>query len=245
MGQRALGPYYSTIALISDTRREAIFRPEASWRWMLPVQPAAPIEGVMFADWRTGDEFAKNCLEWRQVDASRHDSALRSSSYLGQYATMGLLYDIALHNLSSTKHLGIYVQWNMLPFTNDPDYGYPQQPRMWGFCSSLYRRILPYQYKQVEPRNTITIHVNEIECRRGCRWPAISPGLRVLVDLPAGVVQEGNKANRYPLANRFRAYQIFGRVAPEARSELDIELGQRPEPGEERELKQGHRFWDI
>lgn len=206
-------------------RREAIFRPGASWRRMLPVQPAAPIEGVMVEDWIDIDEFSKNSLEWRQVDASRHDSALRSSSNPGRNATMGLLYDIVLHNFSSTtKHLGVYVQWNMLLYTKDLYYGY---------------------YRSVEPRNTITIHISDRACTRGCQWPVISTGLRVLVDLPAGVVQEGNKANRYPLANLFRLYQEFGRVAPEARSELDIELGRRPEPDEEREFKDRCRLWEL
>lgn len=85
-------------------RRQAVLRAEASWRLMLPVQPAAPIDGVFKAqwDWNGDEDDAKNWLEWCEVDPSRHASVLASKSDLGPNATMGLLYDIVLHYLAPT-----------------------------------------------------------------------------------------------------------------------------------------------
>lgn len=226
-------------------RRQAILRPEASWRRMLPVQPAAPIEGVMVADWRMMYEFGKNSLEWCQVDGSRHASALGLRSNLGQNATMGLLYDIIVHKFNASGHPGVYVQWNMFRFPQNLhcDYGW-HRPMDWGYFTIFEQTILPDDYRNVEPRNTITIHVSETNwlCGAACRRTVKPTDLRVLLDLPAGVLQKGSEANRYPFANLFRAYSIFGKVAPEARSELEIELGQRPEPDEERDVKNWARI---
>lgn len=228
-------------------RRQAVLRPEASWRRMLPVQPAASIEGVMVADWRGNmDEFGKNSLEWCQVDCSRHASALGLRSNLGDNATMGLLYDIIFYKINSSAHPGVYVQWNMFRFPQNLQHDYRRhRPISWTHFTLFEQIIMPYHYRNVEPRNTITIHVSKTNwlcgsaCQRSVDSTDYPTDLRVLLDLPAGVLQEGSKANRYPLANLFSAYEIFGRIAPEARSELDIEQGQRPEPDEEREV----RYW--
>ena len=78
-----------------DARRKAILRPEASWRRMLPVQPAAPIEGVTITDYRLwAAEFRENSLELCPVDLSRYISALTSRSNPGDNATVGLLYNV-------------------------------------------------------------------------------------------------------------------------------------------------------
>ena len=67
---------------MNPARRQAVLRPEASWRLMLPVQPAAPIEGVLKAkwDWSGGEDDAENWLEWCEVDPSKHDSVLSNAS---------------------------------------------------------------------------------------------------------------------------------------------------------------------
>lgn len=194
-------------------RRQAILRPEASWRLMLPVQPAAPIDGLFKAEWYwDGDWGEKNMLEWCGVDPSRHASALASRSDLGTNATTGLLYDIVLHYFSSCiSATGIHVQWNMF------DTG----------CRKLSKLG---KYQKQEPRNTITIHVMPIG--EGT-WPVPIPssGLRAVLGLPVGVVGASNKANRYPGGCDHEEYQKWGKVAPELESELDKEWRESRESG--------------
>ena len=131
----------------------------------------------------------------------------------------------------------------MFQFTHPLDYkslGY-HKPGRWSYFYNPGnypdQRMWSKHYERVTPRNTITIHVSGVECDEPCsRWVSFR-GLEELIRLPAGVVRTSDKANRYPFANLFRSYSIFGRVAPGARSELDIERGQKPEPDEERDLR--------
>lgn len=195
-------------------RRQAVLRAEASWRLMLPVQPAAPIDGVLKAwwdwywDWNwswdgNGDD-ARNGLEWCEVDASRHASVLASKSDLGSNATMGLLYDIILHYFDSDWNHMIFVQWNMFHF-----------PREYG----------PEAFRRNALRNAITIHVTP-PFGHEFTMPVTSPGLRKVIDLPAGVIRASDKANRYPGGNRHGEYTRWGTLSPELESELDREQRQ-------------------
>lgn len=184
-------------------RRQAILRPEASWRLMLPVQPAAPIDGV-FKFWH--DDWGEDdMLEWCGVDPSRHASALASKSDLGTNATIGLLYDIVLHYFSScTSGTGIHVQWSMF--------------------NTGYRKVLKLgKWEKQEQRNTITIHVDP--SGEGT-WPVPIPssGLRAVLGLPVGVVGMSNRSNRYPGGYDHEEYRIWGTISPELESELDREF---------------------
>lgn len=206
-------------------RRQAILRPEASWRLMLPVQPAAPIDGLFkigehvydegdgYDDWNVYDDWDDKMLEWCGVDPSRHASASASRSDLGTNATTGLLYDIVLHYFSSCiSATGIHVQWNM-------------------FDTRCHKMSKLGKHEKQEPRNTITIHVNPIA--EGT-WPVPIPssGLRAVLALPVGVVGASNKANRYPGGCETEEYWEWGRLAPELESELDKEWRQSRESGE-------------
>lgn len=184
-------------------RRQAVLRAEASWRLMLPVQPAAPIDGILKArwDWFGNPDDAENWLEWCEVEPSRHASVLASKSDLGPNATMGLLYDIVLHYFNSNWDNSIYVQWNMFYF-----------PREFG----------PKAFRRSVTRNTITIHVTPPP-ENECTMPITSSGLREVLDLPAGVVRTSDKANRYPGGNRHGEFMRWGTVSPVLESELDRE----------------------
>lgn len=193
-------------------RRQAVLRPEASWRLMLPVQPAAPIDGVLQSQWPRSfpTHRAEDTLEWRGVDPSRHGSALASRSDLGTNATMGLLYDIILHYFSNCdEDTPIYVQWNMF--------------------NTSYRKQFELGHEKVKPRDTITIHVTP--GHRGER-PVPKPGLGVVLGLPAGVLSASNKANRYPGGFCHRDYKVWGNLAPGLESELDREWRESRKSGE-------------
>lgn len=143
-------------------RREAVLRPEASWRRMLPLQPAAPIDGFVMNEWNLEDE--GTVLEWAEVDPSRHASNVASRWDLGDSATMGLLYDIAVSHLDSERNAAICVQWNMVKITRRLCHKTP--PRKWGAWKLLntphdveaFEPGAVEAYEKVEPRNTITIH---------------------------------------------------------------------------------------
>lgn len=210
-------------------RRRAILHPKASWRWMLPVQLAAPIGGVMVADYAPLDECRKNSLELCEVDPAKHASTLIARSNLGDNATMGLLYDIVLHYFRSTRHIhaGICVQWNMFQFTHAPRLHCFDKPKRLPFlCTSrglVDQRFFPEYYLGVTPRNTITVHVSDVMCSRGCSWSTNYPGLLPLLRLPDGVLPTGNKANRYTLGNVFRSYAIYGKITSGVKSDLEVE----------------------
>lgn len=141
----------------NPARRRAVFRPEASWRRMLPVQPAAPIDGFVLSEWNIIDD---DLLEWAEVDPSRHNSALASRSAFGNNATVGLLYDIVLHRFSSYPDAGICVQWNMVRLTRDLCKKSPQRygAMLWQLGAKDREEFWAEYDEKVEPRNTITIH---------------------------------------------------------------------------------------
>lgn len=189
----------------APARRQAILRPEASWRLMLPVQPAAPIDGVLQSEWPRSfrNHRPEDTLEWLGVDPSRHGSALATRSDLGTNATMGLLYDIILHYFSNcAEATPIYVQWNMF--------------------NTFYRKEFELGDEKVKPRDTITIHVTPGHGYERER-PVPKPGLGAVLGLPAGVLSASNKANRYPGGFYHRDYKVWGNLAPGLESELDRE----------------------
>lgn len=233
--------------------RQAVLRPEASWRRMLPVQPAAPIDAFVMNEFTfcVGIGEYVSLMEWCKVDPSRHISSSAARSNLGGNATVGLLYDIVVPHLSSARDSGICVQWNMMEETHDP----------------RYKKFLSGG-GEVKPHNAITIHAIEgfddepisqmttiapvprtgvgivyfflkktllASVPEWWGWnaprPANSTGLGVILDLPAGVVQAGNKANRYPEGNLEDYYSDYGRLDPGLESELEIELNEGAKDG--------------
>lgn len=201
-------------------RRQAVLRPEASWRLMLPVQPAAPIDGLLKAkwDWSGGEDDAENWLEWCEVDPSKHASVLSSKSDLGTNATVGLLYDIVNHYFSSNWDHLIYVQWNTFHVSHE---------------------LGPKNFRCSAPRNAINIHVT-LPSERNFTMPVKSSGLRKVLDLPAGLVRTSNKANRYPGGNRDGEYVRWGVLAPELESELDREQRELDDERRESEVSVLH-----
>ncbi|POS75623.1 hypothetical protein DHEL01_v205982 [Diaporthe helianthi] len=230
-------------------RRTAVLHPKASWRRMLPVQPAAPIDGAMIADYYELNEVMKNSLEFCEVDSSKHAPTLTAGSNLGQNATMGLLYDLILHFYTWPKyiHKGVYVQWNMFKYEPPPGQEYLgfHSPQKWVFfCtptswpdSSLH----PKHYQALTPRNTITIHVSDVRCGDGCKWRQNSAVLTRLVRLPEGVLRTDDKANRYTLGNLFRSYEIWGRLPQGLKSDLEIERSGKTQSEIELELMARYR----
>lgn len=143
-------------------RREAVLRPEASWRRMLPIQPAAPIDGFVLNDWNVAE--GEPVLEWAEVDPSRHASNMASRWDLGDSATMGLLYDIVVRHLGSERNAATCVQWNMVKITRRLCHQTPR--RNWCAWALLNTPLDPAafgpgaaeEYEKVEPRNAITVH---------------------------------------------------------------------------------------
>lgn len=143
-------------------RREAVLRPEASWRRMLPLQPAAPIDGFVMNEWNVKD--SSTVLEWGEVDPSRHASNVASRWDLGDNASMGLLYDIVVSHLDSERNAATCVQWNMVKITSELCHKSPwRRLGAWNLlntpkdCEAFDPRAVE-AYEKMEPRNTITIH---------------------------------------------------------------------------------------
>lgn len=253
-------------------RRRAVFRPDASWRRMLPVQPAAPIDGFVTSEWT---DFGDDVLEWGEVDPSRHDSTVASRSASGNNATMGLLYDIVLHHYSSNGMAAICVQWNMFKLTRELCHKSPKRVGgiLWQLDIEDHDEGAEFwaEYdKKVEPRNTITIHAEAGPDVEGIS-PAVvilsslstaprtehshfedilqaitpkpsmgdTPGptnptdLRTIVDLPAGVVRTGNKANQYSEGNDLHEYMYWGKLQPGLESVLEQELRESADGAED------------
>ena len=84
------------------THRDAFMREEASWRRMLPVQPAAQIQTI---------SQASNCCGYMGTSIYK----LSEESQLQQTngAPMGLIYDIMIHILDEDSASSTSIEWHM------------------------------------------------------------------------------------------------------------------------------------
>jgi hypothetical protein len=86
-----------------ESRREQVLREEASWRKMFPIQPPAPITGLV-------DNSTCGC--WTDDGEGVVKEGLQD---LSTGARMGLLYDIVVELIDSGASGGMYIHYNQFP----------------------------------------------------------------------------------------------------------------------------------
>ncbi|KUI71866.1 hypothetical protein VM1G_08077 [Cytospora mali] len=218
-------------------RRDAILRPEASWRRMLPVQPAARIDGVLNHEWCCVGSVD---LEWCEVDASKYvqipgkpaphatDNAGKAGLDLEACATMGLLYDIVFHRLDDFANTEIYVQWHMCPESYAPwrpswvKSDDEEGCAAWADFDTNFSdpESRPTRPENMKPRDEITVHSSFYGS-----WHQDEPaptGLKVL-DVPEGLVLEGDEAQHYENGMRSHEYSVWGRLPPGMKSDEELD----------------------
>lgn len=206
--------------------RDAVLRPEASWRRMLPVQPAARLDGVIITSWGcTG----LRGLTWCEVDASKYVQAPRTTGQtphntcpdldLGTCATMGLLYDIVLHQLGNRSNRTIGVQWQMFPEALIPRTSSANRLSLIQGEANTETdteatfgnsRCIPTRPENMKLRNKITVHCAVFNRPAFPRAPSPT-GFKIL-DVPKGLVRGGKEAKHYMDDLSIVEYEVWGRL---------------------------------
>ncbi|ROW15689.1 hypothetical protein VPNG_02156 [Cytospora leucostoma] len=212
-------------------RRAAILRPEASWRRMLPVQPAAPIDAVWNTEHCCGVDIT---LEYCELDTSHYNQthgrtgpAIMACPELDlkTCATMGLLYDIVFHRLDDFAGPTIYVQWHMFPESILPKIPYwceeehfkDEACTVWDFDaafsdseSHMELELKPTRPEDMRMRNEITVHSLFYIKDHYDRFPNPT-GLKIL-DVPKGLIRDGEDAQCYSQGQDQYEYEVWGRL---------------------------------
>lgn len=92
--------------------RQTILRPEASWRRMFPTKPTARIEKV---------ESDGGCDHLYRISEGIIRDSFQGEKLQERGATMGFLWDVAIHLLDSEPESWFCVHWHMFPKIQSAD----------------------------------------------------------------------------------------------------------------------------